>query len=173
MTTATINEQTSSKKRSYLARPNHLQASVTLDSLNANKSYVLRLCENHAELWMTEGDTRFLVSTFHNYPTKIQGEFSDWRHRFTFYSRIERELRKLLQNGSIPLVVTGRRFDLYIYRRINTYPWLLELVESEPGLRATKYLDQVQKKIQWILSHLENFITIGNARARRARSSVG
>lgn len=142
--------------------------------LSHRSGYVLRLYDGHAELWMTEEDSRFLVAAFHEHQFKnLEASASSWGDRFRFYRRIEKEIRGLLQAGDLPLVVTGRRMDLYIYRRINTYPWLLELVESEPGLRATQYLDRVQKKIQWILSHLENFITIGNANPRRARSSVG
>ena len=143
--------------------------------ISHKRGYVLRLCEEHAELWMTEEETRYLIATYHDYKIHEDGVVSSsgWRERFRFYRRIEKEMRKILQVGDLPLVVTGRRMDLYIYRRINTYPWLLELVESQPGQRATKYLDLVQKKIQWILSHLENFVTIGNAGPRRARSSVG
>jgi hypothetical protein len=144
-------------------------------SVSHKRGYVLRLCEEHAELWMTEEETRFLIATYHDYrpDTERDSSSSKWHERFHFYRRIEKEMRKILQVGNLPLVVTGRRMDLYIYRRINTYPWLLELVESQPGQRATKYLDLVQKKIQWILSHLENFVAIGNASSRRARSSVG
>lgn len=141
--------------------------------ISHRRGYVLRLCQEHAELWMTEGDARYLVATYHDYQQGSGISSSAWRDRFRFYRRIEKEMRKILQIGDLPLVVTGRRMDLYIYRRINTYPWLLELVESQPGQSATRYLDRVQKKIQWILSHLENFITIGNANPRRARSSVG
>ncbi len=162
-----INSQTEQYSTDY----NRIPAQV----ISHKRGYVLRLCEEHAELWMTEDETRYLIATYHNY--KLHNgtvtSSSSWRERFRFYRRIEKEMRKILQVGELPLVVTGRRMDLYIYRRINTYPWLLELVESQPGQRATKYLDLVQKKIQWILSHLENFVTIGNANPRRARSSVG
>jgi len=131
--------------------------------LDTHTGYILRLCDKHAELWLGEEETRVLISTFSdpNYVPKTRRYNRRWishcKSRKKFFKRITKEVDKIEYSKSHPIVITGSRLDLYLYRRINTYPFLIELIESKPGSSTIPYLDSLHKKSLWLFSHLNHY----------------